>query len=137
VDELLGSLPGRTAQVVERASELADRLARAVSGVLGGLVDGAGGGMPGPAGDPLSPLGAPIPAPPPTVPIQAGGSSLAGGSFSGKSVSSGDTFEKLSKQFGVLKVLSLPFLQGGERPWFSREPLIPNSLPRPPNERPG
>jgi 1,4-dihydroxy-2-naphthoate octaprenyltransferase len=40
-------------------------------------------------------------------------------------------------EWTLLSVLSLPLLQGSERPWTWREPLRPNSAPRPPNERPG
>jgi hypothetical protein len=137
VDTLLGSLPERTARLVERTSDVVGWLVRALSGVLGGLVDSTG--MPIPGGDPLNPPAAPVPtAPPPAVPILVGGSSLVGGSFSGESVSSGGKSKKLIQQFAVLDdVLSLPFLQGSERPWTWREPLRPNSAPRPPNERPG
>jgi len=136
VDKLLGSLFDQIVVLGGRASELGGRLARAVSGVLGGLVGGVG--MPSPVGDPLIPPDAPAPAaPPPAVPIPVGGSSLVGGSFSGESVSSGGKSEKLVQQFAVLDVLSLSLLQGSGPPWYSREPIGPNSMPRPPNERPG
>jgi hypothetical protein len=129
-------LPERTARLVERTSDVVGWLVRALSGVLGGLVGSTG--MPIPGGDPLNPPAAPVPtAPPPAVPILVGGSSLVGGSFSGESVSSGGKSKKLIQQFAVLDVLSLPLLQGSERPWTWREPLRPNSAPRPPNERPG
>ena len=137
MDKVLGSLLDQIAAVGGRASELTAGLARTVSGAIGGLLGGRAE-EPSPVGDPLIPPDAPAPAtPPPTVPIPVGKSYLAGGSFSGESVSSGGKSEKLMQQFAVLDVLSLPLLQGSERPWTWHEPLRPNSAPRPPNERPG
>ena len=119
MDKVLGSLLDQIAAVGGRASELTAGLARTVSGAIGGLLGGRAE-EPSPVGDPLIPPDAPAPAtPPPTVPIPVGKSYVAGGSFSGESVSSGGKSEKLMQQFAVLDVLS----QG--------------SAPRPPNERPG
>jgi hypothetical protein len=129
----LGSFPDHIATLGARASDLVGGVTRAVSGAVGWLLEG---GRPSPVDDPLIPPAAPA-APPPPVPIPVGQSYLAGGSFSGESVSSGGKSEKLIHQFAVLDVLSLPLLQGSERPWTWREPLRPNSAPRPPNERPG
>jgi hypothetical protein len=133
VDKLRGSFPDQIATLGKRASDLVAGLTRAVSGAVGWLLEG---GIPSPVDDPLIPPAAPA-APPPPVPIPVGQSYLAGGSFSGESVSSGGRSEKLIQQFAVLDVLSLPLMQGSERPWTWREPLRPNSAPRPPNERPG
>jgi hypothetical protein len=135
-DNLVASLLDQIATVGDRASDLTAGLARTVSGAIGGLLGEAR--VPNPVDDPLIPPDAPAPAaPPPAIPLPVGGSYLAGGSSSGVSVSSGGAYGKLLQQFAVLDVLSLPLLQGSERPWTSREPLRPNSEPRPPNERPG
>jgi hypothetical protein len=133
VDKLLDSFTDPIATLGGRASHLVAGLTRAVSGAVGWLLEGEG---PSPVDDPLIPPATPA-APPPPVPIPVGQSYLAGGSFSGESVFSGGKSEKLMQQFAVLDVLSLPLLQGSERTWTSREPLRPNSAPRPPNDRPG
>jgi hypothetical protein len=129
---LLGSLPEKSTQIVERASYMVRWLARTLSGVVGGRA-----GAPIPGRTPLVPLDTPA-APPPAVPIPVGGgSSLAGGSFSGGSDTSGAQHKVQPQQFGVLKGFSVALLQGNGRTSVSRKPLAPSSVPRPPNEHPG
>lgn len=123
---LLETVPAHVGALIERGVEnLADGLKHAVKGLLGG---------PGTPADSVPPPS--IPAPPP-MPVSSGcssGSTL----ISGESGSCGGAAEKLFHQFAVLAPFSvvLPSVDG-EVTWLSREPLVPNSAPRPPNERPG
>jgi hypothetical protein len=124
---LLESVPERVGTLIEEGVErLAAGLGRAVEGLLGGTGSPAEGGVP-----PAS-----VPAPPP-APVSSGcssGTSLR----TGESGSCGGTAEKLFHQFAVLAPFSvvIPSVEGGVS-WLSREPLVPSSAPRPPNERPG
>ena len=129
---LLSSLSSHTTEVVGWVGDLVSKLARTAGWVLGAV-----GGEPGPRG-PYVPLDIPDTTAPPPAPLPVGGTSIAGASSScDGSNSSADAFEKLLGQFAVLAPFSSGLLQGGGRPWFSRETLRPSSAPRPPNDRPG
>jgi hypothetical protein len=124
---LLETVPERVGALIERGVEnLADGLKQAVKGLL------EGSGMPADSVPPVS-----VPAPPPPAPVSPGcssGSTLV----SGESGSCGGAAEKLFHQFAILAPFSVvvPGMDG-EVTWLSREPLVPDSAPRPPNERPG
>ena len=125
---LLESAPERVGAIIEEGVErLTAGLGRAVEGLLDGTGAPAEGGVP-----PTS-----VPAPPPPAPVAPGCSSGAS-LLSGESGSCGGAAEKLFHQFAVLAPFSmvLPSV-GNEISWLSREPLVPSSAPRPPNERPG
>ena len=124
---LLETVPESVGALIERGVEnLADGLKHAVKGLL------EGSGLPAGSVPPAS-----IPAPPPPAPRSPGcssGSTLV----SGESGSCGGDAEKLFHQFAVLAPFSVVLPSAdGEVTWLSREPLVPNSAPRPPNERPG
>ncbi|WP_166172382.1 hypothetical protein [Rubrobacter tropicus] len=123
---LLGTVPERVGALIEESVEnLADGLKQAAKGVWGG---------PGSPADSAPPASFPAPPPAPVSPGCSSGNSLT----SGQSGSCGGAAEKLFHQFAVLAPFSavLPRVDG-EVSWHSREPLVPSSAPRPPNERPG
>ena len=135
VDELLGSLPERVAEMSGWIGEVADIMAQAVSAAMDRLL--GGDAAPGPVDEPLVPY-VPVPAaPPPAAPIPVGGPSFAGGSSPSWSLSSAADHEKQIQLFAVLVLFSLALMQGGERRWITHESLTPSMLARPPNERPG
>ena len=124
---VLESVTERVGTLIEGSVErLADGLQRAVEGLLGGTGEPADGVVP--------PASFPAPPPAPVSSACSSGSSL----LSGESGSCGGAAEKLFHQFAALAPFSavIPSLDG-EVTWLSREPLVPNSAPRPPNERPG
>ena len=124
---VLESVTERVGTLIEGSVErLADGLQRAVEGLLGGTGEPADGVVP--------PASFPAPPPAPVSSACSSGSSL----LSGESGSCGGAAEKLFHQFAALAPFSavIPSLDG-EVNWLSREPLVPNSAPRPPNERPG
>jgi hypothetical protein len=138
VAEMLGRLDGLVSGVSERASYLAGWVGKVADGVVGGIVEAAGrllgGGERRSADGP--PLQAPVPAAPPPV-VPAGGTSFTSSSSGGPNDPSGDLDEPVQHQFGVLDPFSFATWQGGGRTWPSRGPLVPSSLARPPNDRPG
>jgi hypothetical protein len=124
---VLESATERVGTLIEGSFErLAGGLQRAVEGLLGGIRAPADGTVP--------PASVPAPPPAPVSSACSSGSSL----LSGESGSCGGAAEKLFHQFAALAPFSavIPSVDG-EVTWLSREPLVPNSAPRPPNERPG
>lgn len=125
---LLDAVPGRVRAMVEGMNRLVVELERVVGVLLGG----------GRPADGPTPAGV-VPIAPPPAPVSPGCSPPGGLSFGGTgSCGGGGTAGKLFQEFAVLSPFSvvLPRVDR-EIAWLSREPLRPNSAPRPPNARPG